>query len=140
MRRSRRRSRLPREITPLLDLAPMVDIVLNVLTFFLLATTFITAQTGLPVDLPQATTQEITASDLPTVSITSDLTIYIAGAAVSEADLVATLRGVMDQSGLKVVVLRADKSVPHGTSVRVMDLIKQAGAQRIAIAIAAGGQ
>jgi biopolymer transport protein ExbD len=134
MRRSRRRSRLPREITPLLDLAPMVDIVLNVLTFFLLATTFITAQTGLPVDLPQATTQEITASDLPTVSITTDQTIYIAGAPVPEASLVATLQDVMNQSGLKVVVLRADKTVPHGMAVRVMDLIKQAGAQRIAIA------
>jgi biopolymer transport protein ExbD len=112
----------------------MVDIVLNVLTFFLLATTFITAQTGLPVDLPQATTQEITASDLPTVSITTDQTIYIAGAPVPEASLVATLQDVMNQSGLKVVVLRADKTVPHGMAVRVMDLIKQAGAQRIAIA------
>jgi len=31
-------------------------------------------------------------------------------------------------------VLRADKSVPHGIAVEVIDLLKQAGAQRISIA------
>jgi biopolymer transport protein ExbD len=134
MKRSRRRNRLPREITPLLDLAPMVDIVLNVLTFFLIATTFITAQSGLPVDLPQATTSALTASDLPTVTVTKDQQIYLGGVPVTIADLPAQLKTTLVQSGLSVVVLRADKEVYHGLTVQVMDLIKQAGAQRIAIA------
>jgi biopolymer transport protein ExbD len=134
MKRSRRRNRLPREITPLLDLAPMVDIVLNVLTFFLLATTFITAQSGLPVDLPQATTSSLTASDLPTVTVTKDQQIFIGGVPVTLADLPAQLKATLQKTGLSVVVLRADKEVFHGLTVQVMDLMKQAGAQRIAIA------
>jgi biopolymer transport protein ExbD len=112
----------------------MVDIVLNVLTFFLLATTFITAQTGLPVDLPQATTSSLTASDLPTVTVTKDQQIYLGGVPVDLTTLTAQLKATLVQSGLSVVVLRADKEVYHGLTVQVMDLIKQAGAQRIAIA------
>jgi biopolymer transport protein ExbD len=112
----------------------MVDIVLNVLTFFLIATTFITAQSGLPVDLPQATTSALTASDLPTVTVTKDQQVFLGGVPVTIADLPAQLKAILVQSGLSVVVLRADKEVYHGLTVQVMDLIKQAGAQRIAIA------
>ena len=99
-----------------------------------LSTTFITLESGLPVDLPQATQSQAVISDLPTVTITADQQIYLSGTPVPEENLVATLRNTLNQTGLNIVVLRADKTVPHGTTVKVMDLIKQAGAQRIAIA------
>ncbi len=130
MRRSRRfvRSSLS------LDLTPMVDVVFLLIIFFMVSTTFITLESGLSVDLPEAQSSQPQPSDLPTVTITADETIYLAGAEIVEENLVASLRMQLDTSGVGVVVLRADKTVPHGLTVRVMDLIKQAGAQRIAIA------
>ncbi len=130
MRRSRRfvRSSLS------LDLTPMVDVVFLLIIFFMVSTTFITLESGLPVDLPEAQSSQPQPSDLPTVTITADETIYLAGAEIVEENLVASLRMQLDTSGVGVVVLRADKTVPHGLTVRVMDLIKQAGAQRITIA------
>ena len=112
----------------------MVDVVFQLLIFFMVSTTFISLESGLPVDLPQATQSQTVISDLPTVTITPEQQIYISGTPVSEENLVANLRDTLNQAGLNIVVLRADKSVPHGTTVRVMDLIKQAGGQRIAIA------
>jgi biopolymer transport protein ExbD len=112
----------------------MVDVVFQLLIFFMVSTTFITLESGLPVDLPQATQSQAVVSDLPTVTITPDQRIYISGTPVLEENLVASLRNTLNQTGLNIVVLRADKTVPHGTTVKVMDLIKQAGAQRIAIA------
>lgn len=134
-RTSRRTSALR---APGLDLTPMVDIVFLLVIFFMVSTTFITLESGLPVDLPQAQSPQTAIADLPTITITADMGIYIAGTPVAEEALSATLRSLLDQTGLSVVVLRADKTVPHGTTVRVMDLIKQAGAQRIAIATGGG--
>jgi biopolymer transport protein ExbD len=134
MRRSRRRNSLLFSHGNHIDLAPMVDIAFNLLVFFMLATTFITNNSGLAVDLPQATSAQGIVSDLPTVTITPDLQMYISGSAVTETTLVTELRATLNKQGVNIVILRADKTVPHGTTVRVMDLIKQAGAQRIAIA------
>lgn len=121
-----------------LDLTPMVDVVFLLIIFFMVSTTFITLESGLPVDLPQASSPQNSFSDLPTVTITKDSLIYVSGVQVDEASLASTLETVLAQSGLTVVVLRADKDVPHGTTVKVMDLIKQSGAQRIAIATGGG--
>lgn len=121
-----------------IDLTAMVDVVFLLVIFFMVSTTFITLESGLPVDLPQAQSPQSAISDLPTVTITKDQLIYLSGAQVSEADLIPLLRELLNQTGLSVVVLRADKDVPHGTTVKVMDLIKQAGAQRIAIATGGG--
>lgn len=112
----------------------MVDVVFLLVIFFMVSTTFITQETGLPVDLPQAQTSQAQSSDLPTVTITAEQTLFLSGVELSQTDLVVALRERLADSTSGVVVLRADRSVPHGLAVQVMDLIKQAGAQRVAIA------
>jgi biopolymer transport protein ExbD len=115
----------------------MVDVVFLLIIFFMVSTTFITLESGLPIDLPQAQTAQVQSSELPTVSITGDEGIFVQGNAVSLEQLQTALQPLI-ASGQTVVVLRADQSVRHGLSVQVMDEIRQAGAQRIAIAT--GGQ
>ncbi len=133
MRRSERLSR--RNRTGLgLDLTPMVDVVFLLVIFFMVSTTFITLESGLPVDLPQAQSAQAQSSELPTVTINQDDQIFVGGSQVAEAELVGVLREVLASSVSDTVVLRADQSVRYGLPVRVMDLIKQAGAQRVAIA------
>ncbi len=131
MARTRRRSTRPGLA---LDLTPMVDVVFLLIIFFMVSTTFITLESGLPVELPDARTAQAQADDLPTVTIDRDGQVYVAGTPVSEAQLVAVLQPLVDASPAGVVVLRADSQVPHGQTVRVMDLIRQSGASRIAIA------
>ena len=127
-----RRHRIPS--APGLDMTPMVDVVFLLIIFFMVSTTFITLETGLPVDLPRAQSAQAQPSDLPTVTVTRDTRVFLAGAEVALSDLVVLLQGAMETSGQTTVVLRADETVPHGFVVEVMDLIRVAGAQRIAIA------
>jgi biopolymer transport protein ExbD len=129
----RRRARFTRRDT-VLDLTPMVDVVFLLIIFFMVSTTFITLESGLPVDLPQASSAEAQASDVPTVTVTREQVIFLGGAEIQDGELVGLLRAQLEASGQGVVVLRVDQSVPHGRAVRVMDLIKQSGAQRVQIA------
>lgn len=129
-----RRSRSLARSGPLLDLTPMVDVVFTLVIFFMVSTTFISLESGLPVDLPQAQSNEAQTTDLPTVTITGAGRIYLAGAEVTEATLAEALRPLLETRENKTVVMRADQSIEYGLPVRVMDLIKQAGADRVAIA------
>lgn len=131
MARTRRHRRAG--LVPELDLTPMVDVVFLLIIFFMVSTTFITVESGLPVDLPDAQMSVAEPSNLPTVTVTKDGSVYFSGAQVQEARLAVLVREEIDRSGMTTVVLRADRDVPHGTAVRIMDLIKQGGAQRIAI-------
>jgi biopolymer transport protein ExbD len=117
-----------------IDLTAMVDVVFLLIIFFMVSTTFISLETGLPVDLPQAQTAEATPSDLPTVTVTPDERVFVGGTQVEPDALAAILQQLIADTGQTTVVLRADATVPHGFVVQVMDLIKQSGAQRIAIA------
>lgn len=130
----RRRPRYYTRQNTLVDMTPMVDVVFLLIIFFMVSTTFITLESGLPVDLPQAQSATAQSSEVPTVTVNSERAIFLAGSQVQEADLVALLRSRLEASGQGTVVLRADQTVPHGLTVRVMDLIRQAGAQRISIA------
>lgn len=115
----------------------MVDVVFLLIIFFMVSTTFITLETGLPVDLPQASSAETQQSALPTVTIDATRRIFVDGTEVDEDGLVPAIQRMIEVTGSDVVVLRADASVPHGLTVRVMDAVKRAGAARVAIA--AGG-
>lgn len=134
----RRRHRRLGRAGPTIDLTAMVDVVFLLIIFFMVSTTFITLESGLPVDLPEAQTSQAQTSALPTVTITAEQGIFLSGAEIAEEDLMSALEARLAEDDSGVVVLRADRSVPHGLTVRVMDAIKRAGAQRIAIATGGG--
>jgi len=119
---------------PVINLAPLVDIVFLLVIFFMVTSTFITPETGLPVDLPQAVSGEERPSGAPTVVVSADGVAYWQGKAVADDALLGILRRAVAADPVGTVILRADRKTPHGRVVQVMDIIRRAGAKRVAIA------
>jgi len=129
MRRSRRRPK------PEINLAPFVDVVFLLVIFFMVSSTFITPETGLPIELPSAQTGVEEPGDTPTVVLDEKGQAYLGNRRLSDAALFAKLQARLSEDPRGLVILRADAKVPHGRVVEVMDLIRQAGAKKVAIAV-----
>ena len=125
-RRRRKESRV--------DITPLIDIVFQLLIFFMVTTSFVTMP-GIKVKLPRSSSQTILhkKNDLD-VWMTAKGVVYLNHAPVSWD----ALRGAFVEAAAKdantLVVIRADKHVEHGKVVAVLDLARSNGLSRLAIA------
>ena len=87
------------------SLAGLTDIVLLLLIFFLLTSTFV-VQAGVPVTLPQADAGPADNRNYLEVAITRDDRIFVAGEQVQPEEVEAAIAAV--QNGRDALVLRAD--------------------------------
>jgi biopolymer transport protein ExbD len=113
-----------------INVTPFIDVILVLLIIFMVAAPLATVD--VPVDLPTSTATPQKKPDKPTyVSIKSDLTLAVGENPVKRADLVHSLETLADMTKDKYVFLRADKSVPYGELIGVMELLRSGGYSRI---------
>ncbi len=117
----------------LIDFAPMTDMVFQVLLFFIISSSFI-VEPGIKVNLPKSQTSEIQVEQKLMVTIDEKQQIFVNKKPVSIDELENKLKLELPYYKDKIVIIRADKTVPHGLVVKVMDISKLAGAERLAIA------
>ncbi|MDA9511138.1 biopolymer transporter [Bradyrhizobium sp. CCBAU 11386] len=113
-----------------INVTPFIDVILVLLIIFMVAAPLSTVD--LPIDLPTSSSTPQKKPDKPTyLSIKRDLGLAIGEDSVHRADLIATLDGMSDMSKDKYVFLRADRSVPYGELMGVMELLRSGGYTRV---------
>jgi biopolymer transport protein ExbD len=113
-----------------INVTPFIDVILVLLIIFMVAAPLSTVD--LPIDLPTSSATPQKKPDKPTyVSIKPDLTLAIGENTVKRTDLVSSLDGISDMSKDKYVFLRADKAVPYGELMGVMEILRSGGYSRI---------
>jgi biopolymer transport protein ExbD len=116
---------LPRRAEARIDLSPLIDVVFQLLIFFVVTTTFL-ADTGIPLELPEAGTgQQETMRPEMSVRIAADGSLRFQGAMVSLADLEARLRQARAAAPEEALIIYGDGRVDLETIVKVMDLARR---------------
>jgi len=115
-----------------INIAPLVDVVFLLVIFFAVSTSFLDTA-GLKLELPMSSSSATREADDVTVVLAADGSLSLQGERVDEAELGRRLGAELDQVEERIVVLRADKTTPHGDVVRIMDLIREAGAEGLTI-------
>ena len=112
-----------------INVTPLVDVVLVLLIVLIVTATAVVSQ-SIPMDLPSAGTGESVETTLA-ISLDAAGRTYLDGEEISEGELEQRLR--TRGSEVARAVIAADRSVPHGRVVRLMDLLRVSGIQKFAI-------
>jgi biopolymer transport protein ExbD len=115
-----------------INITPLTDIFLVLLIIFMITSSAM-IESGATVNLPKAVaTKSESAGTIVTLSPKKE--IYVNRKLVTEQTLEAALKEALAGKDAKRVILRGDRDVLLGDTVRVMSMIKRAGASEIAIA------
>jgi biopolymer transport protein ExbD len=123
---------------PVVDLTPMIDVVFQLVLFFMVSTTFRTSP-AIQVDLPRST-QDLVVADREDLFVwmTLDGALYLNESPIGVEGLRQAFRTSAESGGESLVIIKADRGVEHGRVVGVMDLARSQGLARLAIATEAG--
>jgi biopolymer transport protein ExbD len=113
-----------------INVTPFIDVILVLLIIFMVAAPLSTVD--LPIDLPSSAATPQKKPDKPTyVSIKPDLSLAIGETAVRRGDLVRMLDAAAGASKDRFIFLRADRSVPYGDMMNVLETLRAGGYSKI---------
>lgn len=118
--------RLPEEpdLPPQIYLAPMIDVVFALLTFFILSTLYLTRSQGLPVSLPKAATAQSQNTAQIVVSLDQKGNLALDKQPIKLNTLSSQVRTLLSRNRQAVVIINADERVNHGRVITVMDQLR----------------
>src|SRR5262249_117449 len=115
-----------------INVTPFIDVMLVLLIIFMVAAPLSTVD--LPVDLPTSTAVPQKKPDKPTnVTIKADLAVAIDETQLKRVDLVRTLDALPGQGKDRRIFLRADRGVPYGELMDVLERLRVGGYLRVAL-------
>jgi len=114
-----------------LDMTPLIDVVFNLLLFFMLTSNFV-LQPGIRVSLPKVITSEIINNENIVVSLTGQDLLFLNEKPITIGDLMIQLKTAAREN--KTVLLRADTNASLGRVVEIWDLCRELGIPQINIA------
>ena len=120
---------------PVLNLTPMIDVVFQLLIFFMVATTFLDPEKEMEIELPEAFSgaSADTESDEVVINVFADGRVIVSGQEVTSDDLLDTLKARARANPQTPVTIRGDRLVQHHFIVSVMDACGRAGLLNLSV-------
>lgn len=117
-----------------INVVPLVDIILVVLIIFMVTAPMF-MKPSINVNLPKAASGDQTAPGGLSITLTTDGRVLLNGAVSDLEKIKAKAVSELAKNPESQAVISADRDVPHGQVVSMIDHVKQAGVKKFAISI-----
>jgi biopolymer transport protein ExbD len=115
-----------------INVTPFIDVMLVLLIIFMVAAPLATVD--IPINLPASTAEPQQRPDKPLyLTVKSDLTLALGNDPVQRQLLGGTLDAAAKGDKDTRIFLRADKAVPYGEVMEIMNLLRSAGYLKVAL-------
>lgn len=116
-----------------INVTPLVDVMLVLLIIFMITTPLF--ERGIDVNLPQSATTNISGSERIILTIPKDKNyVYFNSQPVNRTLLKNYLEQIFSRRQDKTIYLFADKNVPYGDVINIIDEVKLAGIDTVGLA------
>jgi len=120
-----------------IDLIPMIDVVFQLVVFFMVSSTFVLTP-GIALDLPESSSSEAVVVDRVVVTIASPDELYLNRDRVTFSELDTMLAAINAQAeeldgGARSAIIEANSEVPYETIVAVLDVMRRNDYRGIAL-------
>ena len=115
-----------------INVTPLVDITLVLLIIFMVTASYIVSP-SIKIDLPKAGTGGQQQQSSLSLTLTAQGALFLNGSPSTDDGLARYVAGALPQNPDLQAVIAADRSVPHGTVVHLIDVVRRAGVRRFAI-------
>ena len=120
-----------------INVTPLVDITLVLLIVFMVTAAYIVSP-AIQVELPKAASGTETTRTVLGLTLRKDGALYLNGRRSSDDAVRAAIGDQLARNPDLQAVIAADRAVPHGDVVQLIDLVKRAGVRRFAIDVDPG--
>lgn len=117
-----------------INVVPLVDIILVVLIIFMVTAPMF-MKPSINVNLPKAASGDKTAPSKLNISLTADGKINLNGQFVDAEAVKLKATEELAKNAEVQAIISADKDVPHGQVVGILDIVKTVGVKKFAISI-----
>lgn len=117
-----------------INVVPLVDIILVVLIIFMVTAPMI-MKPSINVNLPKAASGDKTAPGGLSITLTTDGRVLLNGEVSDNEKIKLQAQGELQKNPEVQAIISADREVPHGQVVAMIDLVKQLGVKKFAISI-----
>lgn len=118
-----------------INMTPLIDIMLVLLIIFMV-TSSVSLESGLDIDLPEtnSTSEKSSENNVVIVSLSKDGSVSVQGKIIEEKNLQESISIALKEEKTTTIILEGDRASELGNAVQIMDIAKQAGALKFAIA------
>lgn len=118
-----------------INVTPLVDVTLVLLIIMMVAAPLIVNNPSIKVELPKAATGDQTPKSTISLTLRKDGTLYYGGDLVDEAEAKRRIDAEAQHNKEVQAIIAADRGVPYGSVMHLIDLVKALGVTRFALNI-----